>query len=85
MNRNQVELPLEVLDDWGGEAKEVYSVNPWFNYTDYLHHAREMGLRHPVFDLMDEKAFGPTEVRLYGLFLFFISFPHTIRYVKIYM
>ena len=77
LNPTQVELPLEVLDDWSGEAKEVYSVNPWFNYTEYLHHAREMGLRHPVFDLMDEKAFGPTEVRarLQGLLFFLVVYP----------
>ena len=58
----QVEVPLDVLDDWEGEAREVCAVNPWINYTQELHHAREFGLLHPVFDLMDEKAFGASEV-----------------------
>jgi len=58
----QVEVPLDVLDDWEGEAREVVAVNPFINYTQQLHYAREFGLAHPIFDLMDEKAFGASEV-----------------------
>ena len=76
----QVEVPLDVLDDWEGEAREVGAVNPWINYTQQLHHAREFGLAHPIFDLMDEKAFGASEVTQFIGLLFgqeaMLELPH---------
>ncbi len=31
---SQLELSLEVLDDWLGEAAEIYRHNPWLNYPE---------------------------------------------------
>lgn len=40
---SQLELSLEVLDDFISEGKEVYETNKWINYGLPLHRIREMG------------------------------------------
>eukprot|EP00535_Pseudo-nitzschia_heimii_P001114 CAMPEP_0197173172 /NCGR_PEP_ID=MMETSP1423-20130617/191_1 /TAXON_ID=476441 /ORGANISM="Pseudo-nitzschia heimii, Strain UNC1101" /LENGTH=402 /DNA_ID=CAMNT_0042621941 /DNA_START=138 /DNA_END=1346 /DNA_ORIENTATION=- len=68
---NELELSLDVLDDFVAEAQEVYEHNKWLNYALPLHRMREMGFYHKLFDLIDERALTRDELRdffylLYG-------------------
>ena len=67
---SQLELSLEVLDDWEMEAKEVYEHNKFLNYTLPLHRCREMGYHHRIFDLLDERKLTLDELREFLVLLF---------------
>lgn len=56
-----LEVSLEVLDDEVGEAGEIRAVNRFITYSPWLHHAREFGLRHRLFDLIDETKLLPSQ------------------------
>eukprot|EP00584_Thalassiosira_punctigera_P012876 CAMPEP_0172552070 /NCGR_PEP_ID=MMETSP1067-20121228/43612_1 /TAXON_ID=265564 ORGANISM="Thalassiosira punctigera, Strain Tpunct2005C2" /NCGR_SAMPLE_ID=MMETSP1067 /ASSEMBLY_ACC=CAM_ASM_000444 /LENGTH=412 /DNA_ID=CAMNT_0013339985 /DNA_START=219 /DNA_END=1454 /DNA_ORIENTATION=+ len=60
---SQLELSLEVLDDFLEEAKEIDEHNPWLNYALPLHRLRELGYHDRVFDMMDERPFTHEELR----------------------
>lgn len=66
----QLELSLEVLDDFTAEAHEVYEHNPWLNYGLPLHRIRELGFNDRVFDLIDERPLTQGEVRQFCMLLF---------------
>mmetsp|Transcript_28149 Transcript_28149/g.47824 ORF Transcript_28149/g.47824 Transcript_28149/m.47824 type:complete len:417 (-) Transcript_28149:194-1444(-) len=71
----QLELSLEVLDDFIEEANEVHEHNPWLNYALPLHRLREMGYHHRIFDMMDERPFTHEELREYCSLLLIDSSP----------
>jgi hypothetical protein len=65
-----LELPLECIDDFLNEAKEIMAVNSWLNYALPLHRCREMGYQHRLFDLLDERTLNKDELYEFLTLLF---------------
>jgi len=70
---DQLELSMDVLDDFCGEAAEVYEHNPWMNYALPIHRVREMGFHDRVLDMIDERPLTKGEIRDYCLLLFGVN------------
>mmetsp|Transcript_975 Transcript_975/g.2762 ORF Transcript_975/g.2762 Transcript_975/m.2762 type:complete len:489 (-) Transcript_975:159-1625(-) len=56
-----VEMPLDILDNFHSEAMEVKRHNPWVVYTPVLHTIREAGTFTLVWDYIDERKLTPME------------------------
>mmetsp|Transcript_19413 Transcript_19413/g.58478 ORF Transcript_19413/g.58478 Transcript_19413/m.58478 type:complete len:232 (+) Transcript_19413:929-1624(+) len=56
-----VEMPLDILDDFAGEARKVGKYNPWLVYTPLLHTIREAGTFVGILDYIDERRLTPME------------------------
>lgn len=50
----ELELNLDVVDDYISEAKEIQSINKWLTYGVQLHRLREFGLVSHEIDKLDE-------------------------------
>lgn len=66
---DELELSVEVLDDYAAEAKEVHKENPWITYALPLHRCRELGYHVRLFDMIDERPLTPSEIRSFCLFI----------------
>jgi len=67
---DNLELSLEVIDDFTQEAQEVHVHNKWLNYALPLHRCREMGYHTHLFDLLDERQLSADELREFLNILF---------------
>lgn len=61
---------LDVLDDYWGEAMEVYLHNPWLTYSIGVHRLREMGLAPDVLGNLDQRPLTLDEIHQLCLMLF---------------
>jgi hypothetical protein len=60
---SELELEMDVLDDYFGEAKEVTNQNPWLTYGEPLHRLREWGIQLRELDLIDESPLQPNQIQ----------------------
>ena len=52
---SDIELALDILEDFENEAKELHKFNSWLTYGKPLHRLREAGTTLKFLDMMDER------------------------------
>ena len=50
----ELEIDMDILDDFVEEARGVYKFNPWLTYGEPIHRIREWGMKMPDLDYLDE-------------------------------
>lgn len=65
-----LEFPLDVLDDIIGEAEEIHERNPYLAYGLPLHRLREWGCSSVVIDLLDESKLTTAQLQQLIVFLY---------------
>lgn len=59
----ELELGMDILDDFEGEAREIHAHNPWLVYGEPLNRLREWGITLKEFDLLDEAKLSSEQMR----------------------
>lgn len=59
----ELELNMDVIDDFYGEAREIKAKNPWLTYGEPLHRMREFGVHIKEIDLLDEQPCELVQIR----------------------
>jgi hypothetical protein len=59
----ELELEIDVLDDFCAEGEEVNAVNSWMTYGEATHKLREFGAIIKEFDLLDESTLSSEQMR----------------------
>ena len=59
----QLELNMEVLDDFESEAQNISKFNNWFTYSEPFHRMREFGVLLKDLDLIDEAPLSTDQMR----------------------
>lgn len=70
----ELELSVDVLGGYEGEAKKVVTTNPWLNYGYSIHQVRETGLDKRIFDMLDERLLTRSELREYCCCIFGVEY-----------
>ena len=60
---SELELAMDILDDFEGEAQEIHEHNPWLVYGEPLHRLREWGITMKEFDMLDEAKLSSEQMR----------------------